>query len=34
MTEHTASCRCGQLRATVTEEPVRVDPVGDLEHSH
>ena len=24
MTEHTASCRCGQLRATVTGEPVRV----------
>jgi hypothetical protein len=24
MTAHTASCRCGQLRATVTGEPVRV----------
>lgn len=24
MTTHTASCRCGQLRATVTGEPVRV----------
>ena len=24
MTSHTASCRCGQLRATVTGEPVRV----------
>lgn len=24
MTPHTASCRCGQLRATVTGEPVRV----------
>jgi len=24
MTERTASCRCGQLRATVTGEPVRV----------
>ena len=24
MTRHTASCRCGQLRATVTGEPVRV----------
>ena len=24
MTEHKASCRCGQLRATVTGEPVRV----------
>ena len=24
MTEHTASCRCGQLRATVTGDPVRV----------
>ena len=24
MTSHTASCRCGQLKATVTGEPVRV----------
>lgn len=24
MTTHTASCRCGQLKATVTGEPVRV----------
>ena len=24
MTDHTASCRCGQLRATVTGDPVRV----------
>jgi hypothetical protein len=24
MTTHSASCRCGQLRATVTREPVRV----------
>ena len=24
MTDHTASCRCGQLKATVTGEPVRV----------
>jgi hypothetical protein len=24
MTERTASCRCGQLRATVTGDPVRV----------
>ena len=24
MTTHTASCRCGQLRATVTGDPVRV----------
>jgi hypothetical protein len=24
VTEHTASCRCGQLRATVTGDPVRV----------
>ena len=24
MTTHTASCRCGQLRATATGEPVRV----------
>ena len=24
MTTHTASCRCGQLPATVTGEPVRV----------
>ena len=24
MTERTASCRCGQLKATVTGEPVRV----------
>lgn len=24
MTVHTASCRCGQLRATATGEPVRV----------
>ena len=24
MTEHIASCRCGQLRATVTGEPIRV----------
>ena len=24
MTNHTASCRCGQLRATVSGEPVRV----------
>jgi hypothetical protein len=24
MTEHTASCRCGQLRATTTGDPVRV----------
>jgi hypothetical protein len=24
VTAHTASCRCGQLRATVTGEPVRV----------
>ena len=24
MTGHTASCRCGQLRASVTGEPVRV----------
>jgi hypothetical protein len=24
MTSHTASCRCGHLRATVTGEPVRV----------
>ena len=24
MTTHSASCRCGQLRATVTGEPVRV----------
>ncbi len=24
MTTHTPSCRCGQLRATVTGEPVRV----------
>ena len=24
MTAHTASCRCGQLKATVTDEPVRV----------
>ena len=24
MTVHTASCRCGQLRATVTGEPVRM----------
>jgi len=24
VTSHTASCRCGQLRATVTGEPVRV----------
>ena len=24
MTEHKASCRCGQLRATVTGQPVRV----------
>ena len=24
MTSHTASCRCGQLRAAVTGEPVRV----------
>lgn len=24
MTNHTASCRCGQLKATVTGEPVRV----------
>lgn len=24
MTTHTASCRCGELRATVTGEPVRV----------
>lgn len=24
MTTHTASCRCGQLRATATGEPVRI----------
>lgn len=24
MTDHTASCRCGQLKATVTGEPVRM----------
>jgi hypothetical protein len=24
MTEHTASCRCGQLRATASGDPVRV----------
>ena len=24
MTQHTASCRCGQLKAMVTDEPVRV----------
>lgn len=24
MNQHTASCRCGQLRATVTGDPVRV----------
>lgn len=41
MTARTASCRCGQLRATVTGEPVRVSVCqwvailgGQVEHSH
>jgi len=37
MTERTASCRCGQLRVTVSGEPIRISvvfPDGDeLRHS-